>query len=189
MAYGLATDAAVGAVLGGGGYALVRGLGSNAFKLRAVGQSITAFKAARIPGSAWLLDKFARGLRIEQTVLGRAASFLGQKIPGYRVIDDYIMHGGKGIATSVKNMDLTMDTYKTASGILSKIRGDARALQQFTGRLTPKFSCGPGSDNPINEKILLYVFEVGAANSVQAKAITTFLREAPSKFPGIKVVI
>ncbi|MGD9723619.1 MAG: RHS repeat-associated core domain-containing protein [Pirellulales bacterium] len=186
---GVATDFAVGAVLGGGAAGLVRQLGSNAFKLRAVGQSIADFTAARVPWSAWrIVDNSARGLAIEKSILNRAASFLGQRISGFPVIDDYIFRAGRGIATSVKSLDLTRKSYETAAGLRSQLNKYARHLQTFVGDTSRAVHVGPGTPNPIDDKVLVIAFEEGAATSAQASVLVEWLQSAATKFPDVKVV-
>jgi hypothetical protein len=188
MTWGLTQDAVIGALLGGGAYGAVRMLGTNTVKLRALGQSIFSIKAARLPGSAWLLEATKRGLKIEQAILGRAAGFLGRQIKNFPVIDDYVKIGGKGVATSVKSMDLLDDSYQVASQITSKLRSAAKYLQNLTTASRNGFTVG-NVDNPIHQKVLIWAFEVGTASAAQAKVITKFLQEAPILYPDIKVVI
>ncbi len=189
---GLASDFAIGAVLGGGGSALLR-FAPNAVKLRAVGQAIGNFRALRLPTSVWkhtgsVAANKIRGLLIEKTVLSRPATFLGQKIANFPVIDDYIFKGGRGIATSIKSLDLTAASYQTHSALLSRLNRLARPLQSLTTKSKAGFTVGTVS-RPIDEKRLVIAFEQGAATSTQAQAITRFLREAGSKFPDVKIVI
>jgi RHS repeat-associated protein len=185
---GAATDFAIGAVLGGGTAGLVRQLASNSFKIRAVGQSIFSFTSARVPWSPWLLGIFPRGLAIERSILSRAAGFLGQQIEKFPVIDDYIIRGGRGIATSIKSLDLTLPTFQSESALISRLSGYANKLQNFVGASKAGFTVGPGG-HAITDKVLVLAFEQGAASWSQANALVQFVREAPTRFPDIRVVI
>ena len=187
----IATDFALGAVLGGGTAGIARQIGSNTFKIRAIGQSIGGFKSLRLPSSVWRLADDLRGLAIEKSVLNRAASFLGRQIKSFPVIDDYIVKGGRGIATSIKSLDLTAKSYQTASGLRSKLNQVARELQAFNGTMkhARQFPLGPNTANLIHDKVLVVAFEEGAATSVQANALVQWFRGAAANFPGIKVVV
>jgi RHS repeat-associated protein len=188
FAQGVLFDSALGAVLGGGGAAFARSLGSNGFKIRALGQSIAGFRFARLPGSAWRLAPRLRGLAIEKVILNRAASFGGRVIKNFPVIDDFILRGTRGIATSVKSLDLTAQTYQNTSQLLSRLNSFAHTLQRFSGAARQGFRVGPGG-HAITDKILVVAFEQGAATSSQAQVIARFVREASTSFPGVKVVV
>jgi hypothetical protein len=190
---GAATDFAIGAVLGGGASGLVRAFGSNAFKIRAAGQSIGKFLSMRVPWSSWNLGIAARGLAIEKSILGRAASFLGQKIANFPVIDDYVLRAGRGIATSIKSIDLTLPSYANPAQIVGTLNRYARELTNFATRGAQSargssVAIGTAS-TPVNERILIVAIEEGAANSAQASALIQWTREAATKFPGIKVLV
>jgi len=190
FAQGVLFDTALGAFLGGGGYALTRAFASNAFKIRAIGQAIGNFPGWRIPGSPWLMTNvFQRGLAIEKAILSRSASFLGRVIQNFPVIDDYVRIGGQGIATSIKSLDMTRKSYQSASGLLSRLRGYAKVLDNFTGVPGGTFPVGIGTPNPMNQKVLCLVFEQGSATSTQVNALLSFLREVPARYPSIKVVV
>jgi RHS repeat-associated protein len=186
---GAATDFAIGAVLGGGGAGAVRVFGSNAFKIRAIGQSIASFTSSRVPWSVWKLAVSARGFAVEKAILNRAASFLGRTIPGFQVIDDYIIRGGRGIATSIKSLDLTAPSYQSATALVSRLNGYAQKLQNFTGATKAGFALGRGTENAIDDKVLLVAFEEGAATSVQANALVQWVRTAKAAFPDITVLV
>ncbi|QNN24723.1 hypothetical protein HED60_21415 [Planctomycetales bacterium ZRK34] len=187
---GLLFDFAIGAVLGGGGAGIARVFGSNAFKIRAAGQAIGNFRALRLPNSVWRLEKFARGLRIEKTLLSRPTAFLGQQIRNFPVIDDFIVKGGRGIATSIKSLDLTRASYQTAAGLRSQLNRYARKLAAFTGDASHGVRIGTPHGGPaITDKILVVAFEQGSATSVQAKALVQWSREIATKIPDIKVVV
>ncbi|MFN7875567.1 MAG: RHS repeat-associated core domain-containing protein [Pirellula sp.] len=168
--WGLAQDFVMGALLGGAGNVAARILASNALKVRLLGQSISQFRWMRLPGSAWLLDRFARGLQIERQILGRAASFLGQQIRNFPVIDDYILSGGRGIATSIKTLDLTRTSYQTVANLTGRLNAYARSLQGFTGATRQGVTIGAGG-NPITDRVLVIAFEEGAASAQQATAL------------------
>ena len=188
---GLASDFAVGAVLGGAGAGLIR-FASNGVKLRLAGQSITQFRNLRLPGSLWrIADASRRGVAIEAKILSRSAAFLGRQIKNFPVIDDFIKHGSRGIATSIKSIDLTRRTYQTAGGLTTRLRSSARSLQNFKGasRGTFSVSTAAGAKNQITDKVLVIALEQGAATGTQASTIAKFLREAPHLFPDIKVVL
>jgi hypothetical protein len=185
---GLLFDAVIGAVLQGGGYAIIRSFGSNMVKLRTIGQTISGFRGMRFASSLWNLPFRTRGLAIESKILGRAASFLGNKINNFPVIDDYVLRAGRGIATSIKSMDLSAKTYQTSSAILSKLNQYAKSLQIFTKATRQGITIG-GREYPVAEKVLVIAFEEGAATAEQATAIVKFFREATTKFPDIKVVL
>ncbi|MEM7782867.1 MAG: putative Ig domain-containing protein [Planctomycetota bacterium] len=190
-AKGIAFDFAVGAVLGGAGNAVLR-FASNGVKLRSLGQSVSVFRLGRLPWSVWkhtgsVAANKLRGLAIEKSVLSRAASFLGQKISSFPVIDDFILKNGRGIATSIKSLDLTAKSYQSGSKVLSQLNTYAKKLQQFSGATRKGVTVGPGG-HAINDKVLVVAFEQGTATGLQAEAIKRFIREAGTKFPDVKVV-
>lgn len=188
---GAATDFALGAVLGGGAAGLIRQFGSNAFRIRAVGQSLGQFISARVPWSAWRLAASARGLAIEKTILNRAAVFLGRQINNFPVIDDYIVRGGRGIASSIKSIDLTLPSYANPAAVVSKLSGYADDLSRFASngpRSYSGFTVGNAA-NPVNDRVLIVAIEEGAATAAHANALIQWVRQAPQQFPNIRVLI
>jgi RHS repeat-associated protein/uncharacterized delta-60 repeat protein len=188
---GVATDFAIGAVLGGGASGLVRALGSNAFKIRAAGQSIGKFLSLRLPWSSWNLAASARGFAIEKTILSRAAGFFGKQVRNFPVIDDYIIKGGRGIATSIKSIDLTLPSYTNPAAIVSKLNGYADRLARFAVNGAESYggvTIG-NSTAPVADRVLIVAIEEGAANSSQATAMIQWVREAATKYPNIKILV
>ena len=190
FAIGAATDFAIGAVLGGGTAGVVRQFGSNAFKIRAVGQSLLRFTSARVPWSAWRLGWSARGFAIERTILSRAAGFLGKQISSFPIIDDYIIKGGRGIATSIKSIDVTLPSFANPIKLMTTLDDYAVELSRFAtngARTWGGFTVGNAA-HPVTDRVLVVAIEEGAATSAQAAALVRWVREAPQLYPGIKVV-
>jgi hypothetical protein len=83
-------------------------------------------KLSKASGSLWNATGgwLARGFEYE-TMIGANL----RHISGYPVIDDFV----KGVATSVKTIDLKAETYKKASKVLSKLKSYINDLANFTG--------------------------------------------------------
>jgi RHS repeat-associated protein len=184
---GIAQDFVFGALLGGGGNLAARLIASNAIKVRLLGTSISQLRWMRLPGSAWMLDRFARGLQIEKQILGRAASFMGQQLRNFPVIDDYILSGGRGIATSIKTLDLTRNSYQTVSNLKSTLTRYARSLSNFSGAARQGVQIG-GPATPVTDRVLIVAFEEGAASAEQARALAQFASEFSQNFPNVRLL-
>ena len=68
------------------------------------------------------------------------------------------------------------------------MRDYAWKLETFKGAAREGFSVGARSSNPITDKVLIMVFEEGAATAEQAGAMLQFLRDAVTEFPHVKIV-
>ena len=112
---GLVTDAAIGLVLGG-----VLSKISRIIPIRNI--SIEAFRNSRLVNSVWRLGWAARGRAIEEAILGRLPSL--RSIANFPVIDDFV----KGVATSIKSLDLTAATYQNGAALTRKLTGPSPAL-------------------------------------------------------------
>ena len=137
-----------------------------------------------------MTDASARGFAIEAKVLSRPAAFLGREIRSFKTIDDYVVRGGRGIATSIKSLDLTAKSYQRGSAVASKFRGFASKLQNMTTASGGNFtvSTAANATNRVTDKVLVIALEQGAVSGSQAGAIAKFLREAPV-LPDVKIVL
>jgi len=94
-------------------------------------------------GSIWSLNQMKRGLAYEEILKANR-----RNIPGYKVIDDFVLASGK--ATSLKTMDLSMKSYtqnagkgiystsKTYIDDLARFEGAARGGANFINRIKSK---------------------------------------------------
>lgn len=170
--FGLAFDFGLGAALGVGGKVLefLQPLA----RLRQVGQAVQ-----RATSSVWNLAPFQRGLAIERMILGRLPSL--SSVSNFPVIDDFV----RGIATSIKSLDLTAKTYESASAMTGVLSKYASKLASFTGAAKGGLSV-PGAS--IVQRVLLVAFEDGAATGPQMQALSQFTKDAATKWPNVKVV-
>jgi RHS repeat-associated protein len=146
---------------------------------RRVKAGLQAYRAARPATSIWRLGWGLRGLEIEMRILGRKASLMAE--PFFPVIDDFT----KGIATSIKSLDLVGDSYQD-------IRRLRRALTRYAEKLSKFKGAAKGDlevlEEEIKERVLLMVFENGAGTAAQLKEMGKFLRQAEKTWPDIKVI-
>ena len=85
--------------------------------------------------SVWNLGNFERGRAIEIA--------LGQNLPSrYPVIDSFVE--STGVATSIKSLNLTAQTYQTGAAVLSKLTGYINSLASFDGAAYGDYDIGPG---------------------------------------------
>ena len=145
--------------------------------MRSASQSVSAFRAARASGSVWNKLPFDRGWAIETKILG--TRFLK---PAFPVIDDWVR--SRGVATSIKSLDLTAASYQTASRLRSAITRSARALANFRGA---NFGGVEVANSDIKKRVLVYAFEQGAVTRTQSRALRQLAREL-KKDLGIDLV-
>jgi RHS repeat-associated protein len=170
---GVAFDTTIGLVLGG-----VLAQAPRLIKIRAAAQSIAAFRAARRASSVWRLNPFARGRAIERFILGRPANI---PVSNFPVIDDF----ANGVATSIKSLDLTADSYQAASALSGKLGEYASKLSTFAGRTWGGFTV---QGNQIAQRVLVVAFEQGAPTARQAETLRAFIQTARQNWPNVKVV-
>ncbi len=173
-AVGVAFDTTIGLVLGG-----VLAQAPRLIKIRAIAQSLAAFRAARSANSVWRLNPFARGRQIEQMILGRQTTLA--HLPNFATIDDFM----NGVATSIKSLDLAADSYQATSALTRRLGEYAAKLSAYNGSTRAAF---PIAANEIKERVLLVAFEQGAATAQQAQALRNFIQTARQNWPNIKVV-
>jgi len=143
-------------------------------QLRSAGEAVR-----RAASSVWNLDPFTRGRQIEQFILG-GLSRLGSNFP---VIDDYI----RGVATSIKSLDLTAATYQSGPRLISRLASYAGDLARFAGARRGTLLIPPRGES-IVRRVLVVAFEDGALTVDQARALAEFARRAPSAWPNVTIV-
>ena len=153
---GVAFDVALGGAIGN----LFR-FGRSLVAVRSATQTVTAFRAARASGSVWNKLPFDRGWAIETLVLG--TRWLK---PAFPVIDDWVR--ARGVATSLKSLDLTAASYQTASRLRSAITRSANSLANFNGAT---FGGVTVAAQDIKKRVLVYAFEQGAVTRAQSKVL------------------
>ncbi|MFA6545411.1 MAG: RHS repeat-associated core domain-containing protein [Limisphaerales bacterium] len=174
--FGVLTDGAIGAVLPGLFSYVGRGLSAGISAIRA---SQTFVRAS---DSVWNMGIFARGWEIERRILGGTRRL----VPNFPVIDDLV----NGVATSIKSIDLTAATYKSAAKLTRMLEGYASKLSRFNGdsaRYAGELSVVTA--NQIEQRVLLVAVEDGAATIEQMQVINEFVAKAKLLWPNIKVLI
>jgi RHS repeat-associated protein len=83
----------------------------------------------RTGNSVWRLNPFARGVEIENNILGRSAD-LAQNFP---TIDRFV----NGVATSIKSLDLTAKTYQNAATLVRTVKGYIDTMAAYQGQTAP----------------------------------------------------
>ena len=167
-AIGLATDVALGALLGG-----VLSFAPRLVALRAVGQAVQ-----RAANSPWLLGAFARGRAIEAMLLRGVPNVI--RTPNFPVIDSF----WQGVATSIKSLDATAASYQSGAAIVSRVAGYARTLANAPNTLRQ----GALTVN-MTSRNLVVAFEQGALTVQQAQALRAFMQTAPQQFPNVRIVL
>jgi hypothetical protein len=133
----------------------------------------------RAANSVWNLGLAARGFAIERTILGRLPN-ISTKVANFPVIDDLL----NGVATSIKSMDLTAKSYRSATGILNKLSSYAKDLSQFAGRNWGGIEVTAAQ---MQKKVLLVAVERGAATPAQQQVLKDFVEIARIEWPNIVV--
>ena len=168
-AIGLATDVALGALLGG-----VLSFAPRLVALRAVGQTVQ-----RAANSVWNLAPFARGRAIEALLLRGAPNVI--RTPNFPIIDSF----WQGVATSIKSIDAAAASYQSGAALVSRVAGYARTLAN-AGTLRQ----GALSINLANaSRNLVIAFEQGALTVQQAQALRAFMQTASQQFPNVRIVL
>lgn len=99
------------------------GLGSSAASLTTSGLAAASRAVTSTSSTVWKLNPFQRGQAIEQA--------LGHNLPSnFPTIDRF----EKGIATSIKSMDLNASTYQSASAMSRTLKGYVDSVASFQGR-------------------------------------------------------
>jgi hypothetical protein len=121
-----------------------------------------------------------RGVALEAETLGHTPS-LSSVVPNFPVIDDIT----NGVATSVKTIDLTAQTYvNSTSALKSTIRSSAQQLANFEGAEVGNIEV-KASD--ITSKVLKIGVQPGAATEEQKAAISAIKAEVESTYQGVTV--
>ncbi len=149
------------------------GSGSDAFTNYAVGAHMLtdigmvlspmkgAFAGAKSP---WALAPSARGFAIE--------GMLGGNLPkAFPVIDKFV----DGVATSIKSIDLTADTYSKGNNLLNTLNGYTNKLDNFTGATREGVTVGSGD---ITSKVLQVAIQPGKASLGQWEQISKAMQHA-----------
>lgn len=152
------------------------GVGSDAFSNYAVGaHAFTdmaimlspmkgAFAGAKSP---WALAPSARGLTIE--------GMLGGNLPkAFPVIDKFV----DGVATSIKSIDLTVDTYSKGNNLLNTLNGYINKLDNFTYGSREGVTIG---SSDITSKVLEVAIQSGKATLGQWEQISKAMQNAKDK--------
>jgi hypothetical protein len=130
----------------------------------------------------WKLDKWARGLEIERRLLG-AGRWLPERFP---IIDDYIRTSG--VATSIKSIDATLQSYQAPAALLRELSKHARDMAQFNGAQWAGIRVPPLGET-IRKRVLIVAFEDGAPTAAQAQALAEFTRRAKTTWPNLDVIL
>lgn len=171
-AFGLLTDGLIGAALPG----LSKYIGSGIAALRG-SQALV-----RATDSVWKLGAFARGWAIESQILGGTRRL----VQNFPVIDDLV----NGVATSIKSIDLTAATYRTAANLAQRLEGYAGSLSRFTGgSASYAGQVSVVTANQIEQRVLVVAVEDGAATVAQMQTINDFINKAKLLWPNIKVLV
>jgi RHS repeat-associated protein len=120
-----------------------------------------------------------RGFQIEAYRAAEAGGALPKNFP---VIDRFL----KGIATSVKSMDLRAATYQNTAKLESKLAGYINKLASFNGKNFAGFNIAA---NEIKKRVLELVFQKGAATLDQAAAIQRAVEYARSLGIQVKIIL
>ncbi len=124
-------------------------------------------------GSLWkIANPLARGF-VYEVAAG------GNLVKNYPVIDKFI----KGVATSIKTLDLKAKTYQTASNVYGKLKGYIDDLYEFQGAVKGGVNTTNGA---IKEKVLDVAIPKGAT-AKQIEMIQKAIDYGASK--GIKVKV
>ncbi|MGN6394399.1 MAG: RHS repeat-associated core domain-containing protein [Mucilaginibacter sp.] len=143
----VAVDGAVGAVAGVGGYYLQKGLSALASK-----------------GSVWALGASERGFAIEAQ--------LGGNLPyGFPVIDKF----ENGVATSIKSIDVTAESYMKGNGLFNTLKGYVNKLGAFQGGTRGGVSIDA---DDITSKVLDVAIQPGKATTAQWEQLSNAMKYA-----------
>ena len=167
----LATEAALGAstsLVAGG----VLRYAPNIMRIRPNRLNIPI--TGRAKNSIWNKGIKARGEEVELRILGGRRT-----LPwNYPTIDDF----SDNIATSIKSMDLTGSS--AAGRLRSEILKSARQLNAFKPR---NWGSGKIANEAVKGRKLVWAFETGAANKVQAQLLKQVAREVKQQYPNIQL--
>lgn len=120
-----------------------------------------AFAGAKSP---WALAPSARGFAIE--------GMLGGNLPkAFPVIDKFV----DGVATSIKSIDLTADTYSKGNNLLNTLNGYTNKLDNFTGATREGVTVG---SSDITSKVLQVAIQPGKASLGQWEQISKAMQHA-----------
>lgn len=123
--------------------------------------------------SVWATDRSTRGLEIEKQ--------LGANLPrSFPTIDKF----EKGVATSVKSVDLTSATYQNMSALGSKLRGYVDKVANFNGA---SWDGTVIRARDVRQRVLQVAIQPGVESSAQRTVLDQLDQYAMSK--GVKLII
>lgn len=123
----------VGAIYPQSGYRLaetvITGAQEAAVDVIGGGLIVQGARLLRRAGSVWSLGRFARGRQIERT-LGANVEWPSN----FPTIDKVVNRVEGGVATSIKSLDLTAESYQKGNKVLNTLKGYIDKLDNFTSR-------------------------------------------------------
>jgi large repetitive protein len=176
----IAYDASIGVLTDGALGAALPGLGSFAARFTPIARAGQLLQ--RAAGSVWNATPFVRGRLIEEGILGRLPSTLQAGVKNFPVIDDFF----RGVATSIKSIDVTAKTYQNTSSLIYKIMRDAGKLAAFDGA---EYGGYQVAAHEVEKRVLVVVVEEGAVTAEQAEALVQATRQARAAYPGVEIAI
>ncbi len=146
-----------------------------------INYGIKGFRALRNAGSVWNLNKFSRGRNIEN-ILGANQQW-AKNFPTIDKIDN--IYGGvnkisEGVATSIKSLDLTANSYQKGNKVFQTLKGYINKLDSFGGTVNwAGTTVTEGVD--YTSKSLELAIETGAGSTSQWEQIGNAIQYALSK--------
>lgn len=137
----------------------------------ALNYGLKAFRALRSSSSVWNLNRFKRGRQIEDA-LGANQQW-SKNFPTIDKIDN--VYGGvnkisDGVATSIKSLDLTANSYQSGNKVFNTLKGYIDKLDNFGGTVNwGGTTITEGLD--YSSKSLEVAFETGAGSAKQWEQI------------------
>ena len=130
--------------------------------------------AAAANGNVWNLPPVERGFEIEQQ--------LGQNLPrAFPVIDRFT----RGVATSIKSMDLSLPSYQSTSQVLSRLNAYVRVLSNFQGG---RFDGAVVDGAQISQRVLQVAVPPGGMSPAQAQAFQMATQAAAARGNPVQIV-